>query len=913
MSHKDASKSAIKFLQINLRHGRLAVASFAQTILELDIDVALVQEPYASRTTAHSPLIIPYLPDSYEALHLLGDDHHFGAAIVAKKSLRCRLLPNRSANHVAAALVELDGASILLLSIYLRPSLPSLEAELLPILAGLSSYMNRAIIGVDANAKNPLWNSNGLNQRGRELESLLARFPINVANAPVASLPFTPPETNFIDITLVGHSIPILNWHYPDIPTLSDHPFIYFERACPSARSVVPVRCFNFLPQVDKLFKEKFLGLLHSAIAKRKPSPSTPAMLTPASIDDAVHVLVELISVSARKSRRPKPPLTATGRMPWWSENLNRLRRETRSSRKKWIACDSSEKMRYRLSYQRAKSEYQRALRLAIEKEWLDFCARVSDAELLEALKRLSCCQSPSSLPPQILVDGRSFSEPIKILQQFAGHFFPPPIPQEDATTSDTNREASQAQADVTPFSPTELAGTHSAINRGIRTVAADFLPILPNELADAMASLSPSASPGPDGISAELLHLSAHIISPVLLTIMNNALRCSYFPVQWRHAKVKIIPKLGKADYSLTSSFRPISLVSTLSKVFEKILLARLSWIANSKNWFSDRQHGFREGKSTETAAHQLVSFIETGFSKGLSTATAFIDIQSAFDRASHHAILAALVRKECPDYLVHIIASFLNNRRATLFNETCSFSVDLHTGCPQGSVLSAFLWLVLVNDVLEIPFDFAYLNLAYADDITLAAAHRDPETATANLQKICAEVGKWSSSVDLTINARKTTFMLFSRKRNIPQISLQLEGQTIQPVRQFSYLGFLLEQRLSWLPHVQAKCLSAKKLIFAARRYLVNTWGLSMLRLKKVYVSAIEPMLLYGCSLWCPAIDRARPLAALRSIQRLLAVIILRTFKSTSAEACLALSGLLPIELRFPELAASRFLSIS
>ena len=425
------------------------------------------------------------------------------------------------------------------------------------------------------------------------------------------------------------------------------------------------------------------------------------------------------------------------------------------------------------------------------------------------------------------------------------------------------------------------------------------------------MASLSPAASPGPDGISTELLRLVAHIISPGLLTIMNNALQCSYFPAQSRHAKVKIIPKPGKVDYSLPSSFRPISIVSTLSKVFEKIILSRLSWISNYNNWFSERQHGFREGKSTESAAHQLVSFIETGFAKGLSTATAFIDIQSAFDRASHHAILAALVRKKCPVYLVRIIASFLENRRATLFNDTCSYSVDLHTGCPQGSVLSAFLWLVLVNDVLEIPFDFVHLNLAYADDITLAAAHRDPETATANLQKICAEVGKWSSSVDLTINARKTTFMLFSRKRNIPSISLQLEGQSIQPVRQFSYLGFLLEQRLSWLPHIQAKCLTAKKLIFAARRYLANTWGLSMLRLKKIYVSAIEPMLLYGCSLWCPGIDRARPLAALRSFQRLSAVVILRTFKSTSAEACLALCGLLPIELRIAELAANRLLS--
>jgi len=247
----------------------------------------------------------------------------------------------------------------------------------------------------------------------------------------------------------------------------------------------------------------------------------------------------------------------------------------------------------------------------------------------------------------------------------------------------------------------------------------------------------------------------------------------------------------------------------------------------------------------------------------------------------------LAALERKQCPAYLVRIIASFLQGRKATLSNGSSAFSADLYAGCPQGSVLSAFLWLVLVDEVLALQFDFTHLTLAYADDLTLAVSHRDPAIATAHLQTICAEVTKWTRSVELTINAQKTTFMIFSRSRSRPQsITLSLEGQSILPVRETQFLGLLLDQRLSWFPHVRSKCLNVKKLIFAVKRHLSVTWGLSKSVLKKLYTSTIEPTLLYGCSIWCPVISQARAVAILRSTQRLVAQIMLRTFKSSSTK---------------------------
>ena len=886
MSHASQRNLSIKVLQINLRHGRLATAAFAQTLLELDTDIALVQEPFATSLLADSPFLIPNLPDSYEALHRLNDNHHFGAAIVAKKSLKCRLLPDLSENHVAAALLELDGLSFVILSIYLRPSLPSLEVELLPILSRAFSLSTRLVIGADANAKNPIWNSPVSNLRGRELEALLARLPLNVCNLPIASLAFVPPATSFIDVTLVGNMVKVANWHFPDIPSLSDHPYIVFELARHGTRFGRPPRLFNSLPPLQSIDKEKFKTLLRAAFASSQLL-RTDALLTSAGIDEAVCTLVDLITKCARSSRLPLPPHSTLGRMPWWDENLARLRRETRKSRKKWVNCAESEKVRFHEDFKLAKALYQRALRSAIEKEWVEFCTRTSDGELLESLKRLSGNQATISFPHQLSINDNLISEPSEILKELAHHFFPQP----SASNAPFNAPACPATERSMSFCP----------------------PITDVEMKEALDALSSTAAPGLDGISPGLLSLAEPIIHTFLLKIMNDALLCSYYPSQWKHAKVKVIPKQSKDNYVLPGSFRPISIVSSLSKVFEKIILSRLSWFAKAYNWIHNHQHGFREAKSTETATHQLVSFVEDGFANGLTSAVAFIDFQSAFDKANHHAIITSLSKKGCPLYLVRIICSFLFNRKATLCHEMDSFSVNLYTGCPQGSVLSAFLWLVLVDDVLTLSCDFHFLSLAYADDVTLVAIHKDPATAVERLQIICDKVANWAKSVDLAINASKTHFVIFSRRRALPAAaSLSIDGVSIQPTKEVQYLGFILDQRLSWNAHIQAKCLAAKKLFFLVKKCLSVTWGLSMSRLKKLYTSTIEPTLLYGCSIWCTAIDRAKSVSALRSTQRLMALIILRAFKATSTEACFALCGFLPLDLRIAELAAGRLLAI-
>jgi hypothetical protein len=125
---------------------------------------------------------------------------------------------------------------------------------------------------------------------------------------------------------------------------------------------------------------------------------------------------------------------------------------------------------------------------------------------------------------------------------------------------------------------------------------------------------------------------------------------------------------KPNKLDYSSLNSFRPISLVSNFAKIFEKVVLGRLLWFTNAHEWLNDCQHGFRENRSTDSAAHSFISFIESAFSEKKVAAAAFLDIKSAFDSAWHPAIIAALSSRGFPTYLVNIISSFLKNRSAVL-----------------------------------------------------------------------------------------------------------------------------------------------------------------------------------------------------------------------------------------------------
>jgi hypothetical protein len=272
----------------------------------------------------------------------------------------------------------------------------------------------------------------------------------------------------------------------------------------------------------------------------------------------------------------------------------------------------------------------------------------------------------------------------------------------------------------------------------------------------------------------------------------MNACFSLSHFPSCWKVAKVTIIGKPNKPAYDTLNSFRPISLVNTFAKILEKLILNRLLWHSSISQWLSQNQHGFTQGRSTETAANPLISFCDEGRDAKCVTACAFLNIKSAFDAAWHPAIISALAVRNCPRYLVQLVFDFLSNRTAILSLEGSSSSFHVDLGCPQGGVLSPFLWSVLVDDVLRLKFSFPFRILGYADDLTVATYHKDPSIATRNLQSMCDELSNWCLISKLSLNAIKTVFMIMCKRLfDWSPLSITINGMLIPPSIETLFLG--------------------------------------------------------------------------------------------------------------------------
>jgi len=277
----------------------------------------------------------------------------------------------------------------------------------------------------------------------------------------------------------------------------------------------------------------------------------------------------------------------------------------------------------------------------------------------------------------------------------------------------------------------------------------------------------------------------------------------------------------------------------------------------------------------------------------------------------ASEKEGLKGLLDKKCPFYLILITSSFLSDRPAFLESRFGSILTYLFLGCPQGSVLSAFIWNILVEALFKISFNFDYSIIAYADDLVLVSWNKDVEVAVSNLQKMFDASVNWGSTVKLNFNALKTTFIIFYRKRKLPGFSITISGTIINQSYSCMYLGLLIDSKLNWRPHIEMKCIAGTKAWWSIQRCVRRTWGLTRDKLTLLYKTIFLPKILYCCTVWAKAAQRKTIINLLTSTQRKCAVTIARVFKTTSAEVADVLANTLPLDLKIREILIRRALT--
>lgn len=873
----------LRCLQINLRHSKNASTNLSQLILNLSIDVVLIQEPYA--VPGPTP-ILPDIPKDFLIFHDLSKEHAYGAVILVRKSILRdnRVLCLHKGNHAACVEINSHLGIFRFVSLYLRPSLVNFSETASDCFDALATP--HSIFGIDANAKNHLWNCSQTNEKGVELERLVLHSKLNVVNVDKQHLDFVPGGTAFVDVTLAGDHVKVRRWLFLPFPSLSDHPFLYFEIEPSSVLPIISHKSSNNpMPKFERIDQQLFLKLLEREI---NLLPLSLPTLSENSITHRIESLTMSITKCAKQAKTRCLMQSATSKnMPWWSTELCALRTKARRAFKAW-SKDKSEANR--AAYHLAKSTYQRELRRAKDRTWIGFRTSASNQDTLKALSAYSGKNNTISLPESIVINGNSVSDPTEISEGCMSHFFPAQRPSTLAHFK-TETMANSALTSATRSAPPSVS---------------DF------EFESAVLSLNPDSSAGHDGLSARLLLHCIPVIKVQLMVILNACVLLCFFPNVWKRAKVSIIGKQNKESYDTLSSYRPISLGSNIAKILEKIILGRLNWHSQGGDWLSDHQHGFRAGRSTETAGHSLVSYIEDGFSKKLFSAAAFLDIKSAFDCAWHPAIIAALSKRSCPIHLLKIVKSFLSDRCAQMAHRGALVEKQLNVGCPQGGVLSPFLWNIMIDDILRIVFPFPARFIAYADDLTVITSHLDPAIAVAHLQKACDAINNWLENVKLSLNASKTVLVIFSRRKiALPQLFLYINGIKIIPSRTVKYLGFLLDAQLKWTDHITQKCVAAKRALFAVYNCLRATWGVDRRRLLFLYESVVEPILLYGSGVWISGLRRKNCIQKLRSFQRSVTLLVTRAFKTAPTLSLLLLSNLRPIDGRVLERAAASLCS--
>ncbi|GBP82977.1 RNA-directed DNA polymerase from mobile element jockey [Eumeta japonica] len=333
--------------------------------------------------------------------------------------------------------------------------------------------------------------------------------------------------------------------------------------------------------------------------------------------------------------------------------------------------------------------------------------------------------------------------------------------------------------------------------------------PITLDEVSKLIKGLKIRKSPGRDTISSKAIKCFSAPLVALLVAIFNACIQNCYFPTAWKEAVVIGIPKPGKPR-DLPASYRPISLLSVLGKLFEKTLKKRLCEHLIGKGLIINEQFGFRPNHSCPQQALRLVEYISEGFKIKRKTVAVFFDVAKAFDRVWHAGLIHKLYQLELPDRLVIIIHHYISNRHFSFrLDNTYSSVRPIRAGVPQGSTLSPLLYSAYVNDI---PRPSSGVQLAlFADDTALYLRSNCLRNILPRLQRAIDELTQWLRLWRIEVNPEKSASIYFNyntRRSTVPvpidSPSLKILNQSIPWQHNYKYLGITLDKHLHFRDHV-------------------------------------------------------------------------------------------------------------
>ena len=319
----------------------------------------------------------------------------------------------------------------------------------------------------------------------------------------------------------------------------------------------------------------------------------------------------------------------------------------------------------------------------------------------------------------------------------------------------------------------------------------------------------------------------------------------------KWKEAVIIPILKPGK-DSMDASSYRPIALISCLSKILEKILNKRLVWFLEKNNLIDKTQCGYRQGRSAPDHLVRLTSDIQQAFVTNKYHISIFLDIEKAYDTCWKQVVLEQLLKFNINGHLATHIQNFLENRSIIVkVNNTFSEKYQLDLGVPQGSSISCTLFLLAINTILDfIPSEFQ--KSLFVDDcrISTTADLLDIKLKD-KLQDLLYNLERWSSQTGFKFAKGKTELLICDRKipAAIRKINLTLDGHKVKSVGEKKFLGLWFDHRMLWNTHINYLKNECSKTLNLLKTLAFSKTKTDTKMLLRIYKSLLLPKLDYGC----------------------------------------------------------------
>ena len=310
-------------------------------------------------------------------------------------------------------------------------------------------------------------------------------------------------------------------------------------------------------------------------------------------------------------------------------------------------------------------------------------------------------------------------------------------------------------------------------------------------EILNLISTLNNNKSSGPFSIPTDIFKMTGNIMASPLTEIINLSFSTGSYPNNLKIAKIVPVFK-NKGSNLQCNNYRPISLLSNINKIFEKIMYTRLYNFLDIHNCIYNLQFGFREKHSTNHALFSITEKIREALDNNNFACGIFIDLQKAFDTVDHNILLQKLNHYGIRGVANNWFNSYLSNRTQFVsINGFQSKTKNISIGVPQGSVLGPLLFLIYIND-LNVAINYAIVH-RFADDTNLLITGKSLKTikkhTNIDLKLLC----NWLKANIISLNSSKTEAILFRHpNKNIDyDLQLKIDGKRIFLTNSVKYLG--------------------------------------------------------------------------------------------------------------------------